>query len=249
MEKDLGWAHKKLGGVKSQVISTAGQTVLASLMESQICHLPASSVVLLGEGSEKGQLSLPNFLCGRKCPLTSVLMPDTSVPPFMPLVPFQLLLWCWSSEGVSLSKFMCEFFKGNYLGLQKFLLPTQFPLVFTARSYRNLPSWHWNLGLARGPGMGLGLLVPGISLLIFIHPMWVRNQPILCLFLSYQSGWMWFFKNSIIVRLHELDFCWFRVMVVLHFSCNFDVVVGGGELCLPMPPPWLEICKPLLFNQ
>ena len=29
-------------------------------------------------------------------------MPDTSVPPCMPLVPFKLLSWYWSSEGVSL---------------------------------------------------------------------------------------------------------------------------------------------------
>ena len=26
-------------------------------------------------------------------------------------------------------------------------------------------------------------------------------------------------------------------MVVVYFSCNFDVVVQGGELCLPMAPP------------
>ena len=39
------------------------------------------------------------------------------------------LVWCRSSEGVSLSKSMCGFFKGNCLGLQKFLPLTQSPLV------------------------------------------------------------------------------------------------------------------------
>ena len=40
MEKQLGWAYK-FGG-----ISRVGQMVLTRLMESQIWHLPASSVVL-----------------------------------------------------------------------------------------------------------------------------------------------------------------------------------------------------------
>ena len=54
MEKQLGWACK-LGGAESLGISKAGQTVLASLMESQAWHQPASCVALGGEGSEKGQ--------------------------------------------------------------------------------------------------------------------------------------------------------------------------------------------------
>ena len=52
-------------------------------------------------------------------------MPDTSVPPCMPLVPFKIPPWCWSSEGVSLNKLVCEFFKRDCLGLQKILLPNQ----------------------------------------------------------------------------------------------------------------------------
>ena len=43
-----------------------GQTVLAGLIESQIWHEFAGSVVLWGEGSEKGQWPLPAFLSGRK---------------------------------------------------------------------------------------------------------------------------------------------------------------------------------------
>ena len=43
MEKQLGWTHK-LGGLESMVMSTASQTVLARLMESQIQHQLAGSV-------------------------------------------------------------------------------------------------------------------------------------------------------------------------------------------------------------
>ena len=34
-------------------------------------------------------------------------------------------------------------------------------------------------------------------------------------------------------------------MVVLYFSCNFDVVVRGDEPCLPTPLSWPEV--PALF--
>ena len=55
-----------MGETESQGISRVAQTVLARLKETQIWHLPASSVALLGEGSEKGQWPLPTFLSGRK---------------------------------------------------------------------------------------------------------------------------------------------------------------------------------------
>ena len=45
-------------------------------------------------------LCLP-FCLGEGCPPALTLMADTSVPPYMPLVPFKLLpWWCWPSEGV-----------------------------------------------------------------------------------------------------------------------------------------------------
>ena len=110
-------------------ISKVGQTVL---IESQIWHQLARSVALCSEGLEKGQWPL----------LT--LIPDSSVSPRMPLVRFMLLSWCWSSERMSLSESMCEFFKGNCLELQKFLLPAQSLLVSAARSCGDLSSWHWN---------------------------------------------------------------------------------------------------------
>ena len=88
-------------------------------------------------------LCLP-FCLGESCPPALVLMPNTSVPPCMLLVPFKLLLQCWSSEGVSLSKSVCGFFKRNGFGLHKFLPLTQSSLGFTARSNGDLSSWHQN---------------------------------------------------------------------------------------------------------
>ena len=90
MEKQLGQACN-LGAAESLGISKVCQTVLASLMESEIWHKLAGSVTLWGESLEKGQWPL----------LTP--MPDTSVSPSIPLVPFKLPFQCWSSEGVSLS--------------------------------------------------------------------------------------------------------------------------------------------------
>ena len=87
------------------------------------------------------------FLSGRKLAPSSHLNARHLVPPHMPLVPFKLLPWCWSSEGVNLSKSVCGFFKRNCLGLQRFHPPTQLPLVFAARRYGDSSSWHWNPGL------------------------------------------------------------------------------------------------------
>ena len=66
---------------------------------------------------------------------------------------------------------MCGFFKRNCLWLQQFLLPTQSPKLW-GLTFLALELW------AEGPGMGLGLLAPEISLLnFFIHAMWVWDQP------------------------------------------------------------------------
>ena len=94
-------------------------------MESQIWYLPVSSVALCGEGSDQEQWSFLQFCLGENCPPAPALMPDTSVPPHMPLVPFKLLPRCWSSEGVSQNKFVCGPFKRNCLGIQQFLPQTQ----------------------------------------------------------------------------------------------------------------------------
>ena len=85
-----------MGGTESQGISRVGQTVLARLIESQIWHPPADSV---WGGFRKGTV---DSVCLSAPPALSLLL-DTSVPPCVPLVPFKLLPWCWSSEGMSLS--------------------------------------------------------------------------------------------------------------------------------------------------
>ena len=113
------------------------------LMGSLIWPLPAGSVVLwlcgsvalFGEGSEKGHFLLPGFLSGRELSPRSQLDVRHFISSLYAMVPFKLLLHCWSSEGVSLSNVMCGVFKSNCLGLQRFLFPTHCPLVFTTRSY------------------------------------------------------------------------------------------------------------------
>ena len=104
--------------------------------------------VFLVEKAQRRDNDLCPPLClGKNCPPALTLMSDTSILPCMPLVPFNLLPQCWSSEGGSLSKSMFQFFKGNCLGgLQQFLPLTQSPLVIAARSHEDLSSWHWNTG-------------------------------------------------------------------------------------------------------
>ena len=38
-------------------------------------------------------------------------------------------------------------------------------------------------------------------------------------------------------------------MVILYFSCDFDVVVQGGELCLPVLPMLTRNPYPILVNR
>ena len=66
-----------------------------------------------GRAQKRDNGLCPPFFLGQNCPPAPDLMPDPSVPPCMPLVSFKLLPWCWSSEGMSLSKSVCGFFKGN----------------------------------------------------------------------------------------------------------------------------------------
>ena len=60
MEKQLEWAHK-MGGMESQGISRAGQTVLTRLMESQIWHPPASSVTLWERAQKRDSVAFAHF--------------------------------------------------------------------------------------------------------------------------------------------------------------------------------------------
>ena len=76
------------------------------------------------------------------------------------------------------------------------------------------------------PDVGLGLLTH-MWVRIFIHHMWMWDQPIPHLHPSYQSGWMWFLYFHSCQTSIQLNFWRFWVMV-LYFSCNFDVVVQGA---------------------
>ena len=113
MEKLLGWACK-LGGAESLGISKVGQTVLATLMKSQLQHQIAGTVE---EGFKKGTM-------------TSACLGARHFS-------FSLCHWCLSScypgagtlrEWVWVGEFMCGFFE-NCLEFQQFLALMQFPLV------------------------------------------------------------------------------------------------------------------------
>lgn len=109
------------------------------------------------------------------------------------LPPFELLPQCWSSEWVSLSKFVHRPFKRN---IWNYISPlchsATIPVVFIARNYEDYSTWHWN------PGLG-GLLWDWNALLlkgdyateIFIwnssSHMWFGTHLSIFLSLSYQS--------------------------------------------------------------
>ena len=86
--------------------------------------------------------------------------------------------WCPSSchpsagsqrEQVWVGESVCGFPKRNCLGLQQPPPPTQSLLVYAARSCGDLFIFPALEPWAGGPGVGLGLLAPKVSLWIFIH--------------------------------------------------------------------------------
>ena len=148
-------------------------TVLARLMG--VSDMAPACQLCWGKGLEKGQQ-----------PLLS-LMPETSVPPFIPLVPFKLLPQCWSSREWVWAGKSVRGLRGTAWGSSSFfhkLNPHWFLQPEAMGTY--LPGqgfliWIWDSSLLRHPSQ------------IFIHHMWVRDhQPIPHLCPSYQSGWMWF---------------------------------------------------------
>ena len=70
-----------------------------------------------------------------------------------------------------------------------FRLLTQPPLAFAARTYTDFSSWHWNpeLGDLKWGWVSSLLRYPSQ---IFIHHMWMWDQPILLLLPSHQCGWI-----------------------------------------------------------
>ena len=152
------------------------------------CWLCGSSC----EGSEKGQWPLPAFLFGRKLSSSSCLDARhfNSVSPFMPLLHFKSLPWCWSTK-VSLYNSVCEFFSGNAWDSSNFFHPPN-------------PDWFLQPEV-------VGTYLPGPGTLgwesccgagtphsrhafpeVFSIPTWKWDQLFPRLHPSYQSGWMWF---------------------------------------------------------
>ena len=125
-------------------------------------------------------------------------MPDTSVPPRMPLVLSKLLPWCWSSEGVNPSKSMCGSFKKNCLEPQQFPPLTQSPLVFAVRRYGTYLPGTGTLGF----GIWCGLR----------YPLWFLSTTHGCA-TSLFSVWMNVF---LCLTSIQLDFWWlFYILVVI----------------------------------
>ena len=194
---------------------------------AQACRLCGS---VGGEDLEKGQWPL----------LTS--MPDTSVTSFMPLGPFQLLSQWWSSEGVSLSRWIHVWvLRGTASGSRSFfhwLSPHQFLQLEVVGTYL----------------LGAGTLGWGAWCAVGSPCSWdIRPE-----FFSTTHGWgtsparstsapllpVWMDVVSLIPYLSDsiqLDFWWFCVMAVLSFSFNFDVVAWQGKPCLFTLPSWPEV--------
>ena len=132
MEKRLEWAHK-LGGVELLWISQVSHTMLARLMESQIWYQLTSSV---GRWAQQRTMD-------SACPNAK----HFSISLYTTLVHSCHCGAEAQREPICIREFMSGFPKRNCLGLQQSPLSTQSPLVFTARSCGDLPSWHWNPGL------------------------------------------------------------------------------------------------------
>ena len=108
--------------------------------------------------------------------------------PCTPQVPFMLLPWCWSAEGVSLSESMCRLFKGNCLGL-KFSSTDSVPAGFCSQKLWGL------IFLAQEPWTGgpceeVELLSSEISLPNFYLPHMDERPARSASLPSYQSRWM-----------------------------------------------------------
>ena len=71
----------------------------------------------------------------------------------MPLGPLKLLPCCWSSKGVWLGPCVGSL-RGTAWDSKSFFYWLNPHWFFAARSYENLPSWHWNPGWGAWCGAG-----------------------------------------------------------------------------------------------
>ena len=143
--------------------------------------------------------------------------------------------WCPSSCHSGAAESVGGFPRRNCLGLQRPPPPTQSPLVFTAIHCGDLPSWHWNPELG---SLGLGLLAPEISL-PNCYPCWCGASLFHVWAPPISLDGCGFFSSLVVKTSIQLNFWHSWVMVVLHFSCNFDVIVRrGGHVCLHCHLDW-----------
>ena len=94
---------------------------------------------------------------------------------------------------------------------------SQSPLVFTARSYRDFPSWHWNSGLGTCCGVVTPCFSwgpPQLSYPSGFLSLWVWDQSIPHLPTAPHAptylSWCGFLFNSVVVRLHS---AWYLVVL------------------------------------
>ena len=97
-------------------------------------------------GSEKVHGLYMTFCLEEGCPAALALMPDTSVSPCIPLMPFNMVPWCWSSEEWVWVSPLVGSLRGaawdsmsffHWLSLHWFLQPEVWGLSL----------WNWNPGL------------------------------------------------------------------------------------------------------
>ena len=118
-------------------------------METQIwCHCTALHCgSVYGRGKKRYNGHLLQFCLGGSCPPALALMPDTSIPPHMPLVFFKVLPWWWGPEGVSQRKSIFRALQEERSENPTISSADPCPLVFIAQLYGDFSSWHWNPGL------------------------------------------------------------------------------------------------------
>ena len=215
--------------------------------EGQSVSLLCGSVSGRAQRGNSAATLWPLEICLRgSCLLALVVLPVTSHSPCMPLLPFQLLSWCWIPEGMGLHKSwdLSGPFKGSLLIILQFLPPAN-PHWFLQQEVMgtylcDTGSLGWvvwsGAGIAHSQGiphdfypprMNVGQPIP-LPLCISASPIWM-NVAILNLWssdfhtahFSDKSGWDLFYSLVVI----------------------FAAVVQIGKACLPTPPSWLEVKK------
>ena len=147
------------------------------------------------------------FSLGENCsfPVLALIL-DNSVPPCMSLLLFKLLPLCWSSEELVQISPCMGLLRGTAWDSRSFhLSQPQSLLVFTARSFGDFSSCHWNPGLKYIVWGCDQLLFRGnsaakLSIPIFICHTWVLDQSLCIIAPSYQTPCS-FFLNFLVLGL------------------------------------------------